>query len=80
MSIAANTSSGLNQWPHIGGSEMYFHPAFAARNAVTAVELAELGAYASENILEGEAGCSRRSAASRRRTASPCSRTGSRRS
>ena len=35
---------------------MYFHPAFAARNAVTAVELAELGAYASENILEGEAG------------------------
>ena len=56
VSIAANTSSGLNQWPHMGGSEMYFHPAFAARNAVTAVELAELGAYASENILEGEAG------------------------
>ena len=56
LSIAANTSCGLNQWPHTGGSEMYFHPAFAARNAVTAVELAELGAYASENILEGEAG------------------------
>jgi 2-methylcitrate dehydratase PrpD len=56
VSIAANTSSGLNQWPHMGGSEMYFHPAFAARNAVTAVELAQLGAYASENILEGEAG------------------------
>jgi 2-methylcitrate dehydratase PrpD len=56
VSIAANTSCGLNQWPHTGGSEMYFHPAFAARNAVTAVELAELGAYASENILEGEAG------------------------
>ena len=34
-SIAANTSSGLNQWPHTGGSEMYFHPGFAARNAVT---------------------------------------------
>src|SRR5262245_8505182 len=56
VSIAANTSSGLNQWPHTGGSEMYFHPAFAARNAVTAVELAELGAYASEDILEGDAG------------------------
>jgi 2-methylcitrate dehydratase PrpD len=56
VSIAANTSSGLNQWPHTGGSEMYFHPAFAARNAVTAVELAERGAYASEDILEGEAG------------------------
>jgi 2-methylcitrate dehydratase PrpD len=56
VAIAANTSSGLNQWPHTGGSEMYFHPGFAARNAVTAVELAEHGAYASENILEGDAG------------------------
>jgi 2-methylcitrate dehydratase PrpD len=56
QAIAANTSSGLNQWPHTGGSEMYFHPGFAARNAVTAVELAEHGAYASESILEGEAG------------------------
>jgi 2-methylcitrate dehydratase PrpD len=56
VSIAANTSSGLNEWPHSGGSEMYFHPGFAARNAVTAIELAEAGAYASETILEGEAG------------------------
>ncbi len=54
--IAANTSSGLNEWPHAGGSEMYFHPGFAARNAITAIELAEAGAYASETILEGEAG------------------------
>lgn len=56
LSLAANTSSGLNQWPHTGGSEMYFHPGFAARNAVTAVELAEHGAYASPTILEGTAG------------------------
>src|SRR5829696_3311247 len=56
MAVAANTSSGLNQWPHTGGSEMYFHPGFAARNAVTAVQLAEAGAQASETILEGEAG------------------------
>lgn len=56
LSIAANTSSGLNEWPHTGGSEMYFHPGFAARNAIAAVELAEAGAYASETILEGEAG------------------------
>ena len=56
LAIAANTSSGLNQWPHTGGSEMYFHPGFAARNAVTAIELAGAGAYASETILEGEAG------------------------
>lgn len=56
ISIAANTSSGLNEWPHSGGSEMYFHPGFAARNTIAAIELAEAGAYGSETILEGEAG------------------------
>ncbi|MBN8992710.1 MAG: MmgE/PrpD family protein [Rhizobiales bacterium] len=56
MAIAANTSSGLNEWPRAGGSEMYFHPGFAARNAIAAIELAEAGALASETILEGEAG------------------------
>lgn len=56
VALAANTSSGLNQWPHTGGSEMYFHPGFAARNAVVCVGLAEAGAVASDSILEGEAG------------------------
>lgn len=56
MSLAANTSSGLNQWPHSGSGEMFFHPGFAARNAVTVVLLAKEGAQASEDILEGEAG------------------------
>ena len=56
VAIAANTSSGLNEWPRAGGSEMYFHPGFAARNAIAAIELAEAGALASETILEGEAG------------------------
>jgi 2-methylcitrate dehydratase PrpD len=56
IALAANTSSGLNEWPHTGGSEMYFHPGFAARNAIAAIELAEAGAYASETILEGEGG------------------------
>ena len=56
VAIAANTSSGLNEWPHTGGSEMYFHPGFAARNAIAAIELAEAGAFGSEAILEGEAG------------------------
>jgi 2-methylcitrate dehydratase PrpD len=56
IAIAANTSSGLNEWPRVGGSEMYFHPGFAARNAIAAIELAEAGALASETILEGEAG------------------------
>src|SRR6478672_3782092 len=56
IAIAANTSCGLNEWPRAGGSEMYFHPGFAARNAIAAIELAEAGACASETILEGEAG------------------------
>ena len=34
VAIAANTSSGLNEWPHAGGSDMYFHPGFAASNAI----------------------------------------------
>ncbi len=63
--------SGLNEWPHAGGSEMYFHPGFAARNAITAIELAEAGACASETILEGEAGLF---AAFRRQPRPPASR------
>lgn len=56
LGFAANTSGGLNQWPQAGASDMYFHPGFAARSAITAVDLALAGAYASEDILEGEAG------------------------
>jgi 2-methylcitrate dehydratase PrpD len=56
LALAANTSSGLNQWPQDGGSDMYFHPGFAARNAITAIRLAQAGAYGSECILEGDAG------------------------
>jgi 2-methylcitrate dehydratase PrpD len=56
IGLAANTAGGLNEWPYSGGDEMFFHPGFAARNAVTAVELAELGAYASETALDGRSG------------------------
>lgn len=35
---------------------MFFHPGFAARNAVSAIELAALGAFASETSLDGRAG------------------------
>jgi 2-methylcitrate dehydratase PrpD len=56
VGLAANTTSGLNEWPYSGGDEMFFHPGFAARNAVTAVELTELGAVASETSLEGRSG------------------------
>ena len=56
IALAANTLVGFNQWAHTGGSEMFFHAGFAARNAVTAARLAELGAFASPTALDGEAG------------------------
>lgn len=56
LALAANTAGGLNEWPRSGGSEMFFHPGFAARNAVTAVLLARAGAEASESALDGPAG------------------------
>jgi 2-methylcitrate dehydratase PrpD len=56
IAFAANTSSGLNQWPQSGGSDMFFHPGFAARNAWMAVQLAAAGAYGSPDALEGKSG------------------------
>lgn len=56
LGIAANTSAGFNEWPHSGGSEMYFHAGFAARNGMAAALLALEGAFAAPTILEGEAG------------------------
>ncbi|MBZ9674296.1 MmgE/PrpD family protein [Mesorhizobium sp. ES1-1] len=56
IALAANTASGLNQWPQSGGSDMFFHPGFAARNAWMAVRLAQSGAFGSPDILEGRSG------------------------
>jgi 2-methylcitrate dehydratase PrpD len=56
LGFAANAIAGLNEWPAQGADEMFFHVGFAARNAVTAVELAELGAFSSESALDGPAG------------------------
>jgi len=56
LGFAANTTVGLNEWPYSGGDEMFFQVGFAARNAVTSVELADLGARASETSLDGTAG------------------------
>jgi 2-methylcitrate dehydratase PrpD len=49
-------AAGYNEWAATGGSEMFFHPGCAARNALTAVDLAAAGAYASPTALEGRAG------------------------
>lgn len=56
LGLAANSTGGLNEWPGPGADEMFFHAGFAARNAVTAVDLAALGAYSSESALDGAAG------------------------
>ncbi len=56
LSLAANTAGGMNQWPHHGADEMYFHPGFAVRNALTCIRLAQGGAWGSPAIVEGEAG------------------------
>lgn len=56
IAFAANGASGLNQWPLSGGSDMFFHPGFAARNAWMAVRLARAGAFGSPDVLEGKSG------------------------
>jgi 2-methylcitrate dehydratase PrpD len=56
LGLAANATAGLNEWPASGADEMFFHAGFAARNAVTSIQLAELGAFASETALDGPAG------------------------
>ncbi len=56
LAFAANFASGLNQWPWSGGQEIYVHPGMAARNALTALDLARAGLTSSEDILEGPDG------------------------
>lgn len=56
LALAANTAGGLNEWPHAGGDDMFFHAGHAARNAVTSVLLAKSGARGSESALDGQAG------------------------
>jgi 2-methylcitrate dehydratase PrpD len=56
LALAANTAAGYNEWAGTGGSEMFFHNGLAARSAVTAVELAAEGAYASPSAIDGDAG------------------------
>lgn len=56
LALAADTAAGLMEWGHSGEAELFYQPANAARNAVTAALLAQSGARASPRILEGEAG------------------------
>ncbi|MEO8040006.1 MAG: MmgE/PrpD family protein [Betaproteobacteria bacterium] len=56
IALGTNVAAGFNQWAHTGGSEMFFQAGFAARNALSAVRLAELGAFGSPSALDGVAG------------------------
>jgi 2-methylcitrate dehydratase PrpD len=56
LALAANTTSGFNEWGHTGGSEMYFHVGYAASNGVKSVLLAKAGAFGSPSALDGQAG------------------------
>lgn len=56
LALAGNCSAGLNEWPHNGADEMYFHPGFAARNAIQSIRLAQAGARGSKSIIDGPAG------------------------
>lgn len=56
LGLAANSGMGLNQWPWSGGEEISFHAGMAARNGLTAFDLARAGLRASTDILEGRDG------------------------
>ncbi len=56
LGLAGNLATGLNEWPHTGGTEVFFHAGFAARHGVVAASLAAAGMVASESIVDGEAG------------------------
>ena len=56
VALAVDAASGLNQWPHSGGDEIFFQAGRAAQAAVQAVTLARAGAFASHQMLDGPAG------------------------
>ena len=56
LGFAANFGGGLNEWPWCGGEDIYVHAGMAARNALTALDLARAGLVSSETVLEGADG------------------------
>jgi len=56
LGFAANYVTGLNEWAAWGSDDMYFHPGIAARNGITAMQLAQAGAQAATGSLDGKAG------------------------
>jgi 2-methylcitrate dehydratase PrpD len=56
VGLAVDASAGLNQWPHSGGEEVFFHAGRAAQTAVQAITLARAGVRSSAELLDGPAG------------------------
>jgi 2-methylcitrate dehydratase PrpD len=56
LGFATNYITGLNEWAAWGSDDMYFHPGIAARNGLTAAQLAQAGAQAAQGSLDGKAG------------------------
>lgn len=56
LGFASNYLTGLNAWAARGDDDMYFHPGIAARNGLTAMELARQGATSAPGSLDGAAG------------------------
>lgn len=56
IGLAANTASGYNEWAETGGSEMFFHVGYAARNALLAVRLVAEEPNISKSAIDGPAG------------------------
>lgn len=56
LGLASNYLAGFNEWADWGSDDMYFHPGIAARNGITALQLARAGAVAAAGALDGKAG------------------------
>lgn len=56
LALSVNTASGLMEFGYSGDVDLFFQPANAARNGITAAMLAREGVQASRTILEGAAG------------------------
>ena len=56
IGLAANTVAGFNEWAATGGSEMFFHVGFAARNALLALRLVNEEPNISATAIDGPAG------------------------
>jgi 2-methylcitrate dehydratase PrpD len=56
FALAANFTSGINEWALAGSDDLYFQNGWAARGGVTAALLAARGVTAPAAILEGKSG------------------------